>query len=359
LIELLVVISIIATLMSLILPAIQNAREAGRRTQCLNNIRNVTLAALNFASSNKSRLPSLSVYIDNPGTTALDNMGQRSWVVDLLPHLDQQGTYDRWDKTLVWDSTAPSPTTGATNRDLAEDLYMEVLVCPNDESSFQIGGGLTYVANGGFGDGVSGTHSFTAEGFDWNADGTNASDAEDDEITQDTGVFWSEFATNPNTRNASASVGKIYDGSGNTLMFAENINAGQTRWSDPDFNSCAFILPLTGGTSTAVGLTNGVPAAASTQVDNAAMYDPTSAILTGTTPFINQKKTGPEGAPFINSLHPGIAVVSFCDGSASTLSESMDKKIYAALVTPSGTRQRTLTTPAGWAAEQPVSATDF
>ena len=51
LIELLVVISIIATLMSLILPAIQNAREAGRRTQCLNNIRNVTVACLNFASS--------------------------------------------------------------------------------------------------------------------------------------------------------------------------------------------------------------------------------------------------------------------------------------------------------------------
>ncbi|MCP4171844.1 MAG: type II secretion system protein, partial [Fuerstiella sp.] len=62
LIELLVVISIIATLMSLILPAIQNAREAGRRTQCLNNIRNVTLAALNFATSNKSRLPALGYF---------------------------------------------------------------------------------------------------------------------------------------------------------------------------------------------------------------------------------------------------------------------------------------------------------
>ncbi len=66
LIELLVVISIIATLMSLILPAIQNAREAGRRTQCLNNIRNVTVATLNFASSNKSRLPALGYF---PGCT--------------------------------------------------------------------------------------------------------------------------------------------------------------------------------------------------------------------------------------------------------------------------------------------------
>ncbi|MCP4513457.1 MAG: type II secretion system protein, partial [Fuerstiella sp.] len=69
LIELLVVISIIATLMSLILPAIQNAREAGRRTQCLNNIRNVTLAALNFATSNKSRLPALGYFPANPASS--------------------------------------------------------------------------------------------------------------------------------------------------------------------------------------------------------------------------------------------------------------------------------------------------
>ncbi|MCA9086300.1 MAG: DUF1559 domain-containing protein, partial [Planctomycetaceae bacterium] len=106
LIELLVVISIIATLMSLILPAIQNAREAGRRTQCLNNIRNVTVAALNFASSNKSRLPALAYYVDNPATTTADNMGQRSWVVELLPYMDQQGTYDRWNKTVAWNDNS-------------------------------------------------------------------------------------------------------------------------------------------------------------------------------------------------------------------------------------------------------------
>ncbi len=88
LIELLVVISIIATLMSLILPAIQNAREAGRRTQCLNNIRNVTVACMNFASSSpRGHVPNLSSYPRNPTGAGFPPpfMEGHSWVVEILP----------------------------------------------------------------------------------------------------------------------------------------------------------------------------------------------------------------------------------------------------------------------------------
>ena len=53
LIELLVSISIIAVLMSLILPAVQNAREAGRRTQCLNRVRNLSVALTGFAAAQR------------------------------------------------------------------------------------------------------------------------------------------------------------------------------------------------------------------------------------------------------------------------------------------------------------------
>jgi len=70
LIELLVVISIIGVLVGLLLPAVNAAREAGRRTQCVNNMRQLGLALINFSSS-KNQFPNAGTFREQPGTTLL------------------------------------------------------------------------------------------------------------------------------------------------------------------------------------------------------------------------------------------------------------------------------------------------
>ncbi|MBS0260332.1 MAG: DUF1559 domain-containing protein [Planctomycetes bacterium] len=85
LIELLVVIAIIAVLVSLLLPAVQQAREAARRSQCANNLKELGLAIHNFEEVQKS-LPS-------------SRMGPQhaTWFVQILPYIEQPALYNQWD----------------------------------------------------------------------------------------------------------------------------------------------------------------------------------------------------------------------------------------------------------------------
>ena len=129
---------------------------------------------------------------------------------------------------------------------------------------------------------------------------------------------------------------------------AENINGGQTNWANPSLNSAGFMFPLTPGPASP---------GATDRPSNVALSNTPAAVLAGTAPYINQRKTGPEGAPFPNSSHPSIVVVAMCDGSAKTLSEDMDQYVYTQLMTPHATRQRAI--PAGFVPEAPVSGDSF
>src|SRR5262249_30822784 len=95
LIELLVVIAIIAILISLLLPAVQQAREAARRTQCKNHLKQIGLALHNYESTH-SRLPP-----GNFGGSGTCNDDGLSWHFVILPFIDQGALYDQIDSYLM------------------------------------------------------------------------------------------------------------------------------------------------------------------------------------------------------------------------------------------------------------------
>ena len=104
LIELLVVIAIIAILVSLLLPAVQQAREAARKAQCQNNLKQLGLAMHNYHSTYKT-FPAGMGGTGGPGSDPDHNGGRLGWTVPLLPFLDQ---------TALW-NTISRPSVNGTN----------------------------------------------------------------------------------------------------------------------------------------------------------------------------------------------------------------------------------------------------
>lgn len=105
LVELLVVIAIIGILVALLLPAVQAARESARRTQCLNKLRQIGVAMHNYHSARNSfpagveavsRLPS-GIWGKDDSCPPKDNSERVPWTVVILPYMEQQALYDRFD----------------------------------------------------------------------------------------------------------------------------------------------------------------------------------------------------------------------------------------------------------------------
>ena len=147
LIELLVVVAIIAILVSLLLPAVQAAREAARMAICKNNLKQIALALHNYHDTH-SCLPTQQVrcFTDECyGPYARIPFGHQLWkgfgaYVQLLSFVDQGAIYDRWD----WSNDYLS----STNEELS-GLSISLFVCPTDIQIANGTPGVNYATNGG------------------------------------------------------------------------------------------------------------------------------------------------------------------------------------------------------------------
>lgn len=355
LVELLVVIAIIAILVSLVLPAIQSARESARRTQCLNNLKNISLAAISWAETHKGRLPPSGSY-----SGIGYSQGGHSWVVNLLPNLDQVSLFQRWNFNASFQNSANAQLAG---------VNLPVLTCPSDSSAHGLEGGLSYVANMGVGDVwvEPSTNSLTPRlgqipmEDTYEAGGTIHWKPTQVPFTHhqghadgDLNLFLPRFPAGirnyppldlPNDYVRSALIGQIFDGAANTVMFSENILASpppanglakpELSWANPSAYNCGFVVPVyhQGKDITWSNLAGSL----SRVLD----YDPNPTPDIGPYCLPNRMRDATEGLnPYPNSRHPQLCCFSYCDGSARAIAESIDPAAYVQLVTPGATRRR-------------------
>ncbi len=136
LVELLVVIAIIGVLVALLLPAVQAAREAARRTQCQNGVKQLGLALQNYHDSKKEFPAGSTVELTQQGPNLavvnpernLNHM--RNWVVDLLPYIEQQTLYDAFDFSI------PIAGGDETSQNyIARGTSLPTMLCPSDSGN--------------------------------------------------------------------------------------------------------------------------------------------------------------------------------------------------------------------------------
>ena len=196
LIELLVVISIIGMLAGLMLPAVQSAREQGRRTTCINNQKNIALAFIQYEQT-KGRFPywRTTVTIDN---NKVRNLG---WIPQLFPYLEQQQLYDlaqTSDIELFHDDS---------------NVTLETFFCKS--SGTQDATANSYVANCGV------------------ADGPAVSVGGGAYMASDTTKYYG-MLTDGACGGAKISINDVKDGTSNTLLVSENQQAGSI-WASREF----------------------------------------------------------------------------------------------------------------------------
>jgi prepilin-type N-terminal cleavage/methylation domain-containing protein len=218
LIELLVVIAIIAVLIGLLLPAVQKVREAAARIQCTNNLHQIALALHNYHDSYQRFPPGVRGKTGQTGDPFPPNLlpnGRASVFMFILPYLEQQNVYSRWDMTDYANNVPGSAAKGSP-----QCQVLKAYLCPSDvidslvDSYYANVTGPYVAANLG----EWGMSSYVCNAGTVSYLGGNAG------ATVDGVFYW----------NSSTGIPTITDGSSNTLLAGERSHVDPVFKADPD-----------------------------------------------------------------------------------------------------------------------------
>ena len=234
LVEMLVVISIIAVLASLTLPALQQAREAARRLQCGNHVRNLAIAVHNFEAS-KGHMPASRTFWNAaayktgssmPTSWSAANAPSQTltWVHEIMPYIERTDLRTQVEGQLTNGGSVQS-VTGRIN----------IVVCPSDvvedfavtsSSAREKYSQLSYACNGGVSDNL--TMANPQYGFDWPQNGLF-----DNRLKGKT-------KTGPESQLKiyESSLSGVRDGSTNTFLFVENRYLDEWNFAPSEYHAC-------------------------------------------------------------------------------------------------------------------------
>lgn len=303
LIELLVVIAIIAVLIALLLPAVQQAREAARRSQCKNNLKQIGLALHNYHDT-FNRFPTGVMYGYKPGGVGTMAPRNYTWCAAILPYIDNAPLYNQIN------FSAPAWNQQVAGQNL-QSIRLENFTCPSDPG---FGGGSNR-------HNIGWTNYGGSEGYDWwSRPGSSLS-----------GVF---------NLNAYTKIAMITDGTSQTIAITEcSTRAFEPQPGQPGQHKNGGGRPRGGDANNSVfrpllvGVCNEPSVMAAAGHGNGAMFADNSGPMGFWGPWGGPYAYQPtylhtfginNNWPGASSMHVGGAHALMCDGSVRFLSETTD-----------------------------------